>query len=209
MPCSAALSDQDLAEWTDTYLTILRKATLRTGGRRLVLKNPANSGRIRTLLELFPDAKFIHIHRNPYDVFLSTRWVYRTILPRSQVQETRQDQVDAYILRFYAQLVQSFLEDKALIPAGNLVEVRFEDLEVAPLDQLRRVYEGLSLPGFAEAEPAFRAYLTSVAGYQKNRYELTDDAITKVNRHWKFAFDEWDYAALEPSSSFQPAELGE
>ena len=111
--------------------------------------------------------------------------------------------MDACVLRFYVQLMQSFLEDRALIPAENLVEVRFEDLEVAPLDQLRRVYEGLGLPGFAEAEPAFRAYLTSIAGYQKNRYELTDEVIAKVNRHWKFAFDEWGYARLEPSSSSQ------
>jgi hypothetical protein len=203
------LSDQALAEWTDTYLTVLRKATLRTGGKRLVLKNPANSGRIRTLLDLFPDAKFVHIYRNPYDVLLSTRWVYRTVLPRSQLQEISQDQVEACVLRFYAQLMQSFLAAKALIPAGNLVEVRFEDLEVAPRVQLRRVYEGLSLPGFAEAEPAFRAYLTSVADYQKNRYELTDDVISKVNRHWKFAFAEWGYAPLEPSSSFRPEELRE
>jgi hypothetical protein len=203
------LSDQDFVEWTETYLTVLRKATLRAGGKRLILKNPANSGRIKTLLELFPDAKFVHIYRNPYDVFLSTRWVYRTVLPRSQVQEISQDQVDAYVLKFYVQLMQSFLADKAFIPAGNLVEIRFEDLEVAPLDQLRRLYEELSLPGFAEAEPAFRAYVASIADYQKNSYKLIDDVIAKVNQHWKFAFEEWDYAAHEPSPSIQPAELRE
>lgn len=211
LPCEASdfferyvlfrgLSAQALAGWTDTYLMVLRKATLRAGGKRLVLKNPANSGRIRALLELFPDAKFVHIYRNPYDVLLSTRWLYRTVLPRSQLQEVSRDQIEAYILRFYVQLMQTFLADRALIPAGNLVEVRFEDLEVAPLAQLRRVYEGLGLPGYAEADPAFRAYLASVADYQKNRYELTGDVVAKVNRHWKFAFDEWDYAPLEALS---------
>jgi len=201
------LSEQTLAEWKEIYLTVLRKATFSTGGKRLVLKNPANSGRLSTLLELFPDAKFIHIYRNPYRVFLSMMWVYETVLPRSQVQKIGPKQAETCVLRFYSQLMQRFLADKALIPAGNLVEVRFEDLEAAPLDQLRRVYEGLNLPGFAEAEPAFRAYLTSVANYQKNQYELTDEVIAKVNRHWRFAFDEWGYTLLEPSFSFRPEGL--
>ncbi len=58
---------------------------------------------------------------------------------------------------------------------------------------MRRVYGGLSLPGFAEAEPALRAYLASVQGYQKNRYQPNGDVIDKVNRHWGFVFDEWGY----------------
>ena len=107
------------------------------------------------------------------------------------------DRVEAYILRFYTLLMKKFLAAKALIPPGNLVEVRFEDLEAAPLDQLRRVYEGLGLPGFREAEPAFRAYIDSVAGYRKNEYKVADDIIEKVNRHWRFALDEWGYTPVE------------
>lgn len=191
------LSEQAIAAWTRDYLAVLRKATLRSGGRRLVLKNPANSGRIGMLLELFPEAKFIHICRNPYDVFLSYRWVYRSVVPRSQVQEISPDQVEAYILRFYTQLMSKLLADRALIPAGNLAEVRFEDLEKTPLAELRRVYEGLGLPGYADAEPAFRAYLASTANYRKNSYELTDAVIAQVNRHWQFAFDEWGYERLQ------------
>ena len=97
------------------------------GGRRLVLKNPANTGRIRALLNLFPDAKFIHIYRNPYDVFLSTVWLQRSVIPRSQVQDISPDTVEAHVLRFYIQLQQKYLAEKDLIPAGSLAEVRFED----------------------------------------------------------------------------------
>ena len=90
--------------------------------------------------------------------------------------------------------MQAYLRDRALIPEGNLVEVRFEDLEQAPVEQLRRVYGRLGLPGFAEAEPAFRAYLDAMAGCQKNEYQLDAAAIGKVNRHWGFALGEWGYA---------------
>lgn len=192
------LPESILAEWKEIYLTILRKGTLRCGGRRLVIKNCADSARIRALLDLFPDARFIHIYRNPYHVFRSTLFLYRTVVPRAQLQEISPDEIEAWVVRFYSQLMQRFLADKALIPAGNLVEVKYEDLEKAPLAQLRKVYETLSLPGFAEAEPAFRAYLDSIAGYQKNPQEIADDVITKVNQHWEFALDEWGYERLEP-----------
>jgi hypothetical protein len=78
--------------------------------------------------------------------------------------------------------------------------VKYEDLEKEPLAQLRKVYETLSLPGFAEAEPAMHAYLDSIAGYQKNPQKMDDNVITKVNEHWQFAFDEWGYERLEPAS---------
>ncbi len=195
------LPESTIAEWKEIYLTVLRKATLQARGKRLVIKNCADSARIKTLLELFPDAKFIHIYRNPYHVFRSTLFLYRTILPRAQLQEISPDEIEAWVLRFYTQLMQRFLADKALIPAGNLVEVKYEDLEEAPLAQLRKVYEILSLPGFAGAEPAFRAYLDSIADYKKLVYKkLDDDTITKVNQHWHFAFDALGYERLEPAS---------
>ena len=195
-----------LAEWSASYMEVLRKATLLAGGKRLILKNCANTGRIRVLQELFPDAKFIHIVRNPYDLFLSTRQLWHVVLSKSQLQQIEPAEIDRHILQFYPQLLQQYLADRALIPPGNLVEVRFEDLEAAPLDETRRIYETLGLPGYAEAEPALQAYLASVTSYRKNRYQLTPDVIKQVNQHWSFAFDTWGYRRLESAPAPQPAQ---
>jgi len=192
------ISEAELSRWIEAYLMVLRKATLKSGGKRLVLKNCADSARIRTILDLFPDAKFIHIHRNPYRVFLSTLHLYKTVIPRSQLQEIEQEQIEAYVLRFYRQLMQRFLAERSLIPSGNLAEVRFEDLEKEPLAQLRRIYDELSIPGFAAAESRFRSYIDSIADYKKNTYEMDGSVVEKVNRHWRFAFDQWGYDRLEP-----------
>jgi hypothetical protein len=198
-------TDAAATEWSRVYLELLRKATLRSGGRRLAIKNCSHTARLRTLLRLFPDARFIHICRNPYDVFHSTRHLWVTVLRRAQLQQVATGEVETLILRFYPELLGRFLMDRALIPPGHLVEVRYEDLEERPLGQMRRVYESLGLPGFAQAEPAFRAYLASVAGYEKNVYQMDDGVIAKVNEHWGFAFDEWGYERLEPSSLYLPA----
>ena len=195
------LPKSTIDKWKKVYLLILRKATLKAGGKRLIIKNCADSARIKALLELFPDAKFIHIYRNPYNIFRSTQHLYRVVMERTQLQEVGQGEHENWVLRFYAQLMQKLLADKSLIPAGNLVEVKYEDLDKEPLAQLRKIYETLSLPGFAEAEPAFRAYLDSISGYQKLAHkQLDDSAITKINRNWQFAFDALGYKRIEPAS---------
>jgi len=196
------LPESIISQWKGIYLTILRKATLKAGGKRLVIKNCADSARIKPLLELFPDAKLIHIYRNPYNIFRSTQHLYRVVMERTQLQEIGQGEHENWVLRFYAQLMQKLLADKSLIPAGNLVEVKYEDLDKEPLAQLRKIYETLSLPGFAEAEPAFRAYLDSISGYQKLAHkQLDDSAITKINRNWQFAFDALGYKRIEPAGT--------
>ena len=42
------LPQRIINEWTEIYLTVMRKATLATGGKRLVIKNCADSARIPT-----------------------------------------------------------------------------------------------------------------------------------------------------------------
>jgi omega-hydroxy-beta-dihydromenaquinone-9 sulfotransferase len=191
----------DLAKRLRSYEMVLRKATLKAEGRRLLLKNCSSSGHIDTLLQAFPEACFIHIHRNPYDVFLSTRHLYRTAIPRFQIQGITDEEIEACVLEFYIRLMRAYLVDRSKIPAGRHVEVRFEDLEAAPLEEVGRIYDALGLPGFADAEEAFRAYIDSVSGYEKNRYELSADVVDKVNRHWAFAFDQWGYERIEPEPS--------
>ena len=122
--------------------------------------------------------------------------LYKIVLPRSQLQQIGWEQVEENIFEFYKQLMNKFLTDKAQIPSYNLVEIKFEDLETSPLEQLHRIYQSLDLPEFEAAEPAIHTYLDSIAGYRKNQYELTPEIIAKVNHHWGFAFDEWRYERL-------------
>jgi len=180
--------------WQRSYLSILKKATLKHRGKPLVIKNPTNTGRIRVLLELFPQARFIHIYRNPYIVFLSTKRLYQKTLAITQLQEIGPQEVEHNILRFYQKIMQRFLEDKALIPPENLVEVRFEDLEARPLQELQRIYAALRLPGFEQLEPVWRAYLEAQRGYRKNVYRIEREDIEKVNRWWRFALERWGYS---------------
>jgi hypothetical protein len=189
-----------VAEWKELYLHMLRKATLNMGGKRLLIKNPTNTGRVRQLLELFPDARFVNIVRDPYRVFLSMRYMVTVNYNAMQLQTVTPAEIEEHVLHIYEAVMQQYLRDRALIPPENLVEVRFEDLEQAPLAVVERVYAQLGLPGFAEALPRFRAYVDSLRGYQKNPLTLSDEDIAKVNQRWSFAFDAWNYPRLSPGA---------
>jgi hypothetical protein len=198
------LTDAERAEWRSAYLTILQKATLRSEGRPLVLKDPNNTGRIRELLALFPEARFVHITRDPYRVLPSMLHVWKVVLAKSQLQTVSDEQVETYVIQFYRLLLRKFLAEKRCIPPGRLVEVRYEDLEAAPLEQLERIYDALRLPGFLAARPMVAAYLESVRGFRKNQYDLDGQIVARVNEHWRFAFEEWGYE-MRPSASDAPS----
>ena len=187
------LTQQELARWEQVYLDTLCKATLANGGRPLVLKSPNNTGRIPHLLRLFPEAKFVHIVRNPYVVYQSMRHMYQKTLPLFQLQDMAIEDMEEHILYAYRITMQHYLHDRALIPKGNLAEVRYEDLEQKPLVELERLYAELVLPGWEEAKGPIRVYLHTLAGYQKNRLQLAPAAIERIKEEWKFALDLWPY----------------
>ena len=65
------LSPKARERWKRRMVWFLKCITVRRP-RRIVLKSPPHTFRIKALLELFPDARFIHIVRNPYVIFPST-----------------------------------------------------------------------------------------------------------------------------------------
>jgi len=183
-----------IQSWKDNYLSILKKATYNMHGKQLVLKNPTNTGRIPVLLEMFPEAKFIHIYRSPYKILPSTKRLFAKTLPVTQLQEISSHEMEANILYFYRQILRKFFIDKDLIPAKNLVEVRFERLEAQPLRQMQRIYQRLSIPDFESVEAALKTYLQEKSDYQKNQYPNTRATIEKVKRYWSFTLRKWGYS---------------
>ncbi len=181
------------AAWKAAFLGVLRKATDASGGKRLILKSPTNTGRLPVLLEMFPDARFIHIHRDPYRVFQSIASAARKILPMLQMQELDWEEVEDNFVLSYQSMMGKFLNDRTAVPAGQIADVAFADIETQPLQELERLYAELDLGHYPSVEQNFRTYLDSLGHYQKNSYELSDDVIQRVTRDWGFALDALGY----------------
>lgn len=186
-------TDDEVDRWKSGLLRFVRKLSYKYN-RPLVLKSPAHMGRIRLLLELFPHARFVLIHRNPYEVFVSTLHTARKVLPLWALQHYNFDDLHHRTLEKYQELTDAYFDQRALIPTGRLCEVAFADLEREPIGTLRHIYAQLNLPPFSHAEPAMQAHLESVAGYEKNKLAPIDlELQTLIARHWQRSFAEWNY----------------
>jgi hypothetical protein len=187
------LDPKEVAQWRNAFETFLKKLQWHDN-RPLVLKSPPHTARIRLLLEVFPNAKFIHIHRDPFTVFQSTRRTFQLMVTWHNLQRPEVSDLDDWLIRQYRVMYGAFFEDRPRIPAGNYCEVGFEQLERDPIGELRTIYKSLDLPDFSTFEPSLRKYVDSLSGYQKNTFrDLEPNLKTRLRREWNKCFDEWGY----------------
>jgi hypothetical protein len=182
-----------VGQWKAALVLFLKKLTWKYG-RPLVLKSPPHTCRIRLLLDLFPGARFVHIRRNPYTVFQSTRHWLRAAGPWWYLQRPDLRHLEARILRTYKEMYEVFFEERPLVRAGRFHEVRFEELEAEPMAQVRKLYEALDLPDFRHVEPVLRRDVDSLAGFKKNTLpELAPEVRERIGNEWRRCFEEWGY----------------
>jgi len=186
------LSSSEREAFKASYLQLLQAVTFANAGKRLLSKNPPNTARVKLLLELFPDAKFVFISRDPYLVYLSTRKMRSNVLKVMALQKGSDAELEREVMSNYVRILQAYLQEKSLVPAGNLVEVKYEDLVAHPMDEVKRVYSSLGLSVDA-ALPGIQRYLASRAEYKTNEYSISPEVVQKINESWGFAFDQWQY----------------
>ena len=181
----AGCSERELDLWQRRHVQFLNTVSVHQGHRRILMKNPVYVGHIARLRKIWPEAKFVHIYRNPYTVFSSTRHFFTKLLPELTLQTYDELPIDELILESYPKLMGALEADRQELPSDSFVEVRFEDLEQDPLRQLQRIYQTLSLPNYAQAQPRFEAYLQQLGAYKKNSYAQNSEETQKIERLWR------------------------
>ena len=187
------ITDEELKVFEEVFTKLIKISLWNTKGTQFLSKNPPHTGRVKELVNMFPNAKFIYLMRNPYTVFESTRSFFTNTIQPLMLQNISNEELQANILEVYSKLYHKYEEDKKFIPEGNLVEVKFEDYEQNAFDMTEDIYKKLSLPGFDEARNAIEAYVNKKKGYKKNKYQYKPETIELVEKHWSFALEQWDY----------------
>jgi omega-hydroxy-beta-dihydromenaquinone-9 sulfotransferase len=162
--------------------------------RRLVFKSPFHTARIRLILDVFPDACFIHIYRNPYAVFQSFRRMTETLPWLMCLQNPGAAFTDDRLIEMYTVVYDNFFRDQAAIPNDQFHQVQFETLEQDPIGEIRLIYEKFGFHGFEAVEPELRRYLNRIAGYRKNTFpEISAPLKKRLARAWQRSFESWGY----------------
>jgi hypothetical protein len=144
---------------------------------------------------MFPSAKFVHIHRNPYAVFRSTHKFYHETVPHYFVQDgLSEEDHEGSIIRKYKIMYDSFFHDYPKIPSGQFYDISFEDLEADQYNSIMKISEVLNLERSEIFEEKLHAEIARNHGYQKNRYLKLDPVLqAKLYEEFRESFERWGY----------------
>ncbi len=183
-------------QWDHGYIKLLKMATYNFGGKRLLLKNPSNTARIPYLLEKYPNAKFIYIYRNPYEVYESTKNLYRKAGPYFHLRAFNSEAADKNILQIYKEMIETYETHRALLTADRLIEIKYEDFIQNQEAGIRSIYDQLDLGNYDEIAPVLKSYLTSIKDYVPNNFQPDQRTIESVNKQMTIAFELHNYEKL-------------
>jgi hypothetical protein len=185
-------------------------------GRSLLSKNPYFSGKVRSLVDEFPDARFLYLVRNPLDVVPSTISFIRAIVRQTFHKEADGD-LDQKVFETIAWYYDDTLQALENLPPDRWQIVRYDDMLRDPEGTVRAIYErfGLTLgPEYAERlaqEAARMRQHKSKHKYSLDASRIAPEQIVAAFGHIfrRFAFDTRGVtpAEPEPAPSVDPADV--
>jgi hypothetical protein len=187
------LSEQDRTKWCGELHNFFRRLTFRDP-RRIIVKSPSHTARVRTLKGLYPEAKFVHIVRDPYELFISTVGLWKSLNEVQRIQGLGdQAWLEEFVLSTFERMYAAFEADRQLLGENQLVEMKYEDLVQKPMESVRVLYAQLELGEFSLVEPALEKHLAEVKNYRPNQYELPEEKRLAIRERWADYIERYGY----------------
>jgi hypothetical protein len=164
------ISENEKAKWRKAYSLLVKKISFGKSGKQLILKNPVNTGRIESLLELFPNAKFVYISRNKDEVLKSTVNMNSKLLALYSLKDYDESYIGKLAEEVHEKMISKYELNKLKIAAGNLIEINYSDFVSNPVGQMERVYRQFNLKGFEKTSEKFQTYFMEQKKYQPNKF---------------------------------------
>lgn len=183
----------ELTRWKETLVRFLGMLAV-ADPRRPVLKSPPHTARVGVLAEMFPEARFLHVVRDPHAVFNSTMKLWRSLHDGQGMQVDRGEGLEEYVFTAFEEMYAAFERDRAALPPGHLHEVRYEDLVADPVEVLRGAYERLGLDDFESVRPRLEKEAEAMRGYRAGTYRHDPRIAAAISRRWRPFVERYGYA---------------
>jgi hypothetical protein len=185
----AWLEQQDMRPTYRFHRGFLQHLQWRCPGERWVLKSPAHLMALDALLEVYPDAMIVQIHRDPLEVMGSVASLHCAL------RGAASDAIDPHAvgrqqLELWSRLLPRAMAVRDRSRAERFFDVPYADLLADPIACVRRIYVHFGLRLTPDAERRMRRFLA------ENRHDKHG-----VHRYTleRFAID-----AAEASRRFEP-----
>jgi omega-hydroxy-beta-dihydromenaquinone-9 sulfotransferase len=178
-----------MLEWENALMLFFKKIYLQSG-KTIVSKNPFNSMRINELKRIFPEARFIHIYRHPFDVIPSTINMYDIVQNQNCLNRNGTKPTIPEVCEVFDKIMNVIRHDLKSLPVGTYFELKFEELEADPVGSLKLLFQSLNLDFSEEYEKKVRIFLSETKDYKKNKFQLTLEEkkmiTTSLEHHIKY-----------------------
>jgi hypothetical protein len=177
------LPREEEERWKKAMRYFLQLLTVQQG-KTMVLKSPPHGFRLPTLPTIFPNARYVIIERNPYEVFASNLKLWQTLLEMYSLESISPDEIEAFVLAAYVLHEEAVAEGTRQINPRSLARVRYEDLVADSVGQMERLYAELGLENFETVRQRLDQHAASVADHTRNRFTLTPLQKARVDAQW-------------------------
>jgi hypothetical protein len=187
---------EDLSRFRRLLVEFVKRLTYRQQ-RRLVLKSPPHTGRIRLLAELFPGAKFIHVVRDPQALFASTVRLWEALDAANGFQIPHHRHLEELIFTSFERMYDGFESQRPHVDSDAICDVRYEDLIRDPMAEIATIYDKLQLGGFQQVRGKLSALVASRENYRPNEHALSEELVAKVEQRWSHYCQKYGYRSAE------------
>lgn len=193
------LSSEDLASWKATFDSFLRSVQVKNPGKRIILKSPTHTFRVPVLLDMFPNARFVYLVRDPFVVFPSMLKTWKRLHKYHGAQSPKHDGLEEYVFKNFEHLHRVFEEDRERIAAERLCVLRYEDLVSSPIERTKQIYDDLDLGDFENVRPKMEQFVAGLADYVPNRHELPPELHEQIATRLSDYIEKYGYTQESPS----------
>lgn len=185
----------ELERFKNAMLYFVKALTLR-GGKRIMMKSPPHTGRIGLLAKLFPGAKFIHISRNPLEIYASTVRLWQSLDSVQGLQVPKHAGLEEYVFECFERMYRGFDQQVESVPAANLIQLRYEDLVANPVEEIAKIYDRLEVGDFSAIRPKLEAVVNQNKDYQRNKHQTLPAIFVKeIRRRWGNYIERYGYTS--------------
>lgn len=185
------------------FKSCLQRQAYYLGKEQVIAHTHFSTCRVKTLLEAFPDAKFIYLVRSPYETIPSHLTLeYNTFKNQNRLNDVPSSDLQRYFNRRYnydLELYRYFyeLQKNQEIPAESLLVVPYQHLKKDLAQTVEQIMAFIGIKPSAELQQVIQQQAESQFDYQRKHklMNLEDFGLTteKIAQDFSFVFDEYGF----------------
>ncbi|QFU75898.1 sulfotransferase [Halioglobus maricola] len=191
-PYRSWLLGQDLTPLYAFQKKVMQLLNWRNPGQQWLLKAPAHMLGIESIIDVFPDARFVWCHRDPQKVIPSINSLNKVVLDMYLGEYSHIDMAEMgqAVMEWYAMSLERGLASRAALPPEMFIDCSQQEFVDDNMALVQKVYDSFEIPLPGESRAAMQAHVDNnpKGKHGRHEYRLEDYGLSESMIADRFAF---------------------